>query len=147
MHLKDFLREENVFAGLAASSKSQLIRLLAEKAGEKTSAPASLLSKALFEREALGSTGIGSGIAIPHAVVKDLETSICIIARLSKPIDFQAVDDIPVDIVVLLLTPAGAQSDALNVLSCIARRFRDDDLVGVLRAARTQDEFFALLLG
>ena len=52
-----------------------------------------------------------------------------------------------VDIVVLLLTPAGAQSDALNVLSCIARRFRDDDLVGVLRAARTQDEFFALLLG
>ena len=147
MHMSDFLQAENVLVGLNASSKNQLLRQLSDITTEKTSVISKTVSKALTDRESLGSTGIGNGIALPHAAIPGLDRVFCLVARLAKPIDFEAVDDVPVDIVVLLLTPVTARSDALNVLSCVARRFRDEETVRGVRAARTSDEVFTLLAG
>ncbi|MGQ3278789.1 MAG: PTS sugar transporter subunit IIA, partial [Shinella sp.] len=104
-----------------------------------------IIAKALLARENLGSTGIGRGIAIPHALIEGLPKSLALVARLARPIDFEAVDDIPVDIVVLLLSPASGQGQNLNILSCIARQLRDDHTVGAIRAARSAEEVFVLL--
>lgn len=145
MHMSDFLRQENVLVGLNPASKHQLLRQLSDTAANVSSVASQAISKALTDRESLGSTGIGNGIALPHAAIPNLEHVLCLVARLAKPIDFEAVDDVPVDIVVVLLTPTATRSDALNVLSCVARRFRDDDIVRGVRAARTSDEIFALL--
>lgn len=147
MLVQDFLLAENVFVGLNAPSKEQLLRQLSEKAGKTTSVSPQAIAKALFDREALGSTGIGGGIALPHAGVAGLSSVFCLVARLARPLDFEAVDDQPVDIVILLLTPASSRSEALNVLSCIARCFREDDTVRRLRAAKTADEVYAILTG
>ena len=147
MLVQDFLLAENVFVGLSSSSKQQLLRQISEKAGKTTSVSSHLIAKALSDREGLGSTGIGGGVALPHAAVDGLESVFCLVVLLAHPIDFEAVDDEPVDIVILLLTPASSRTDALNVLSCVARRFREGDAVRGLRAARTGDEVFAILTG
>lgn len=147
MLVRDFLPAENVFVGMNASSKEQLLRQLSEKAGKACSVSPQAIARALFDREALGSTGIGGGIALPHAGFAGLSSVFCLVARLAKPIDFEAVDDQPVDIVILLLSPASSKSEALNVLSCIARCFREDDTVRRLRDARTADEVYAILTG
>lgn len=145
MQVKDFLREENVFYALGASTKDQLLRQLADRAAARTALPAATLAKALVDRERLGSTGIGNGVAIPHAMVDGLEAPICLAGKLAKSVDFDAVDEVPIDLVVLVLTPTGQASDALNILSCFARRFREDDVVARLRAARSAEEFYVVL--
>nr|WP_246454136.1 PTS sugar transporter subunit IIA [Rhizobium soli] len=147
MVVQDFLLAENVFVGLSSSSKQQLLRQISEKAGKTTSVSPHLIAKALSDCEGLGSTGIGGGVALPHAAVAGLESVFCLVVLLAHPIDFEAVDDEPVDIVILLLTPASASTEALNVLSCVARRFREGDAVRGLRAARTGDEVYAILTG
>ena len=147
MQVRDFLREENVLVGLNPSSKHQLLLQLSDLVGERTSISPQVVLKALLDRESLGSTGIGGGIALPHALVVGLGCEVCLVARLARPIDFEAVDDVPADIVVLLLSPASSKGDALNILSCIARCFRDEDVVRGMRAAQTPDELFALLTG
>ncbi len=145
MQVKDFLREENVFYGLGAASKDQLLRQLAEKLAARTTLPASTLAKALLDRERLGSTGIGNGVAIPHAMVEGLVAPICLAAKLGRPVDFEAVDEVPIDLIVLVLTPAGQASDALNILSCFARRFREEEVVTRLRLARSAEEIYVIL--
>jgi nitrogen PTS system EIIA component len=145
MQVKDFLLPENVFVGVTATSKEQLLRQLSDLVEKKVSAPAAALASALLDREGLGSTGIGQGVAIPHAALREIETTTCIVARLAKPIDFEAVDDIPVDLVILLLTPTATKNDALNILSCMARRFRAEECLRRVRSARTTEEIYAVL--
>jgi nitrogen PTS system EIIA component len=147
MKVQDFLVPENIVVGVSAGSKEQLLRQLSELVGKRVSAPAAALTKALLDREGLGSTGIGQGVAMPHAAVREIETATCIVARLAKPIDFEAVDDVPVDLVILLLTPTTTRNDALNILSCMARRFRDEECLRRIRSAHTAEEIYTVLIG
>lgn len=143
MQLSDHLALENVVLDLSSVSKHKLLRQLADMASRQTGMEAGILAKALSARESLGSTGIGRGVAIPHARVDGLPKNLAMVTRLARPIDFEAVDDVPVDIVVLLLSPAAGQS--LNILSCFARRLRDDATVNAIRAATSAEEIFILL--
>ncbi|MGQ3214473.1 MAG: PTS sugar transporter subunit IIA [Shinella sp.] len=145
MQLSDHLALENIAVDLPFVSKHKLLRQLADMSSLKSGIDAGIIAKALLARENLGSTGIGRGIAIPHALIEGLPKSLALVARLARPIDFEAVDDIPVDIVVLLLSPASGQGQNLNILSCIARQLRDDHTVGAIRAARSAEEVFVLL--
>jgi PTS system nitrogen regulatory IIA component len=145
MQLSDHLALENIVVDLPPVPKHKLLRQLADMSSLKTGIDTGIIAKALLARENLGSTGIGRGIAIPHALIEGLPKSLAIVARLARPIDFEAVDDIPVDIVVLLLSPAAGHGQNLNILSCIARQLRHDHTVAAIRAARSADEIFVLL--
>ncbi len=145
MQLSDHLSAENVVLDLAAASKRELIIKLSDLASKRSGAEASAISAALTGRENLGSTGIGQGIAIPHAIIDGVADCLCLFVRLAKPLDFEAVDEVPVDIVVLLLSPAVDQKQNLNLLSCIARRLRNDNVTEAIRSAKTPEEAYILL--
>jgi PTS system nitrogen regulatory IIA component len=140
MQLSDHLALENIVIDLPPVSKHKLLRQLADMSSLKTGIDTGIIAKALLARENLGSTGIGRGIAIPHALIEGLPKSLAIVARLARPIDFEAVD-----VVVLLLSPAAGHGQNLNILSCIARQLRHDHTVAAIRAARSADEIFVLL--
>ena len=140
MSIIDFLVADQIMVGVACSSKKQLIEQLAERAAELTG----LCQRSLFEiamrRERLGSTAIGSGIAIPHAVHQDLTSTVGIIAVLTSLVDFDAQDRKPVDIVCLVIGPQNADSDHLKCVSSVARSLRDMGICDQLRAAKTPNE-------
>jgi nitrogen PTS system EIIA component len=145
MKHQEFLPRENIFLGVQAGSKEQLLRVLADIAGKKCGLAAGTISKGLLDRERLGSTGIGDGIAIPHARFEELLEPLCLCAKLAKPVDFEAMDGLPVDVAILLLSPASAGRDGLNMLSCVARRFRDDRIVAAICQAGSAEEIYAIL--
>jgi PTS system nitrogen regulatory IIA component len=135
MELADILAERGVLCCTGVKTKRQLFEILAERAGEITGRGAGEILEAITAREALGSTGLGNGIAIPHGKLAGLEDVTAVVARLDEPIDFDAVDDQPVDIVVMLLAPIGAGADHLKALSRVARLLRTESVVDDLRAA------------
>lgn len=94
-----------------------------------------MVSSTIQKRESLGSTGVGDGVAIPHARIPGLKSAFGLLVRLQKPLDFDAIDGKPVDIVFLLLLPSGAKGEHLNVLAAVARRLRDAGVLGALRGA------------
>lgn len=145
MQLSDHLSPENVVLDLAVASKRELIIKLSDLASKRTGLEASVIAAALTSRENLGSTGIGQGIAIPHAIVEGVSDCLCLFVRLAKPLDFEAVDEVPVDVVVLLLSPPADQRQNLNLLSCIARRLRNDEATEAVRSAGTREEAYILL--
>jgi PTS system nitrogen regulatory IIA component len=119
---------------LRSSNKMQLLQDLIRRAAKVTGMPVQPLLDAVMAREALGSTGIGEGIAVPHAKIRGLGRFFALFARLEKPINFDAVDGEPVDLVFLLLTPATADKDHLAALACVARRLRESEVARRLRA-------------
>ena len=133
MELADILAERAVLCCTGVTTKRQLFEDLAERAAEITGHDAAELLDAITSREELGSTGLGNGIAIPHGKVTGLKGVTALLARLDQPIDFDSVDDQPVDIVVMLLAPTGAGADHLKALSRIARVLRDADTVAKIR--------------
>ncbi|MCX7630174.1 MAG: PTS IIA-like nitrogen regulatory protein PtsN [Geminicoccaceae bacterium] len=141
------LAPDRVLLGLRATSKRQVLQSLAQAAARVTGVDASAILDALVQRERLGTTGLGGGIAIPHARIAELATPTAFFARLAKPVDFEAVDDQPVDIVFLLLVPEGAGADHLKVLARIARLLRDPDLLAELRRCEDRTRVHALLCG
>ena len=145
MPLTDFLVPEAVLPQLKASSKKQLLRELADHAGAVFSLESRSIFEALLQRERLGSTGIGKGIAIPHGKFKDLPKLYGLFARLEKPIDFEALDHEHVDLVFLLLAPENAGADHLKALAKVARVLRDPGTVQALRQSRDADALYALL--
>ncbi|NGO65627.1 PTS sugar transporter subunit IIA [Rhizobium daejeonense] len=134
MKLRDCLPAENVVVGLQATTKAGLIRQLSELAAERLPVGADEISKALLGRERLGSTGIGDGIAVPHARVKGLDRHFCLFVRLAKAVDFEAMDELPVDLVFMLLNPDN-QPNHLNILSGIARKMREEKVAQAVRTA------------
>ncbi|MGX5666806.1 PTS sugar transporter subunit IIA [Rhizobium daejeonense] len=134
MKLRDCLPAENVVVGLQATTKAGLIRQLSELAADRLPVGADEISKALLGRERLGSTGIGDGIAVPHARVKGLDRHFCLFVRLAKAVDFEAMDELPVDLVFMLLNP-DTQPNHLNILSGIARKMREDKVAQAVRTA------------
>lgn len=144
MKLGDYLPQENIVLDLAPPSKAILIKQLSILAAERLALDASEIVRVLTNRETLGSTGIGAGIAIPHANVKGLDRHFCLFARLAKPVDFEAVDDEPVDLVFLLLNPEN-RPDHLNILSCIARRVREEETAAAIRRVTTPQDVYSRL--
>lgn len=143
--LSDLLSPDLVLVDVAASSKKALFQQLAAVAGPALSLDPATLAAALAERERLGSTGFGGGVAIPHARIPGVERIALMVMRLARPIDFAAVDDEPVDIVVAMFSPPDAGAEHLKALARVSRRFRDAAFVDKLRGAGSRDAFYALL--
>ena len=145
MDVGELIRRDAVIASLKANSKKQAIQELAEKAGPLLGLPARDVFDHLLQRERLGSTGIGHGVAIPHAKLATLDTLFGMFARLEKPINFDAIDDEPVDLVFVLLAPEAAGADHLKALARVARLMREPGLAAKLRSARDAAAIYAVL--
>jgi len=145
MDLSDLVKPDAILPALKASSKKQVLQALAERAAEITGREEREIFETLVEREKLGSTAVGGGIAIPHGKLADLDGIFGLFARLSKPIDFEAPDEQPVDLIFLLLAPKGASADHLKALARIARFLRASSVVGKLRACADKTALYAVL--
>lgn len=145
MELIELIDSDSVVANLRVTSKKQALQDLARRAGEITGVDERKIFDVLMERERLGTTGVGSGIAIPHGKLSELEKIHGIFARLEKPVDFQAIDDHPVDLIFVLLAPEGAGADHLKALARVSRLLRDDDICKKLRATAESDALFGIL--
>lgn len=145
MALAGLLQQNAIIPGLKVNSKKQLLQELAAKASKITGLSEREIFDVILQRERLGSTGVGNGIAIPHGKLDDLPAIVGIFARLETPIDFEALDDQPVDLVFLLLAPEGAGADHLKALSRIARVLRDQDVVARLRTTDSASALYTLL--
>ena len=146
-NLSDMISVEAVDARLSAANKKALFQQLAAGSAKLTGLPAKDIVACINERERLGSTGFGDGIAIPHGKIEGLPGIFGYFARLSTPIEFQAIDNLPVDLVFLLLSPPDAGADHLKALARVSRALRDRQTVAKLRGARSKDAIFALLAG
>ena len=145
MPLLDFLSPQAVLATLRVNGKKQALHELASHSARLTGLEERVVFEALLQRERLGSTGIGEGIAIPHGKLPGLDRLFGLAARLEKPIDFEALDGQPVDILFLLLAPEDAGADHLKALSRIARVLRQPGLVERVRATRDAAALYAVL--
>lgn len=147
IELDELLIPEAVLSGTPASSKKKLFTLLGEVAARAYALDAGQVTDQLSAREKLGSTGFGGGIAIPHGKIAGLSGVKAVFARLDKPMDFAAVDDLPVDLVFVLLSPPEAGADHLKALARVSRRLRDRAFTAKLRGAGSTDALYALLSG
>lgn len=145
MELADILSEEAVIVCSGIKTKSEVLHKLSECAARVTGQSAATIFEAVNEREQLGSTGLGNGIAIPHGKFAGLGSVAAVFARLTTPIDFESVDDQPVDLIMMLLAPMGAGADHLKALARVARLLRTDSVVARLRAADDAEELYAIL--
>ncbi len=132
-------------ASLRASSKKQVLQDLSERAARISGLRAREIFDALLQRERLGSTGIGNGIALPHSKLPKCKAIFGVFARLEKPIDFEATDGAAVDLVFLLIAPESAGADHLKALARIARVLRDPGRVAKLRSTRDPAALYAVL--
>lgn len=135
MDISDFLFSANALADFPAHDKSRLLNDLSARAASELKLDTSLLASEILKREGLGSTGIGEGVAIPHAQIPSLAKPFGILARLSRPIDFDAIDSKPVDVVFFLLLPGTSQGKQLNALAAVARKLRDKEILHAIRHA------------
>jgi nitrogen PTS system EIIA component len=145
MALADLLHQDAIIPALKVNSKKQLLQELAAKASKITGLSEREIFDVVLQRERLGSTGVGNGIAIPHGKLASVRSIVGVFARVESPVDFEALDDQPVDLVFLLLAPEGAGADHLKALSRIARVLRDQDLVAKLRATDSASAIYAFL--
>ena len=145
MDLADLIEVPAIMPALKANSKKQLLQMLSERAASVAGIPEREIFDTILQRERLGSTGVGNGIAIPHGKLAGVRQISGVFARLETPIDFEALDDQPVDLVFLLMAPEGAGADHLKALSRIARVLRDADTVAKVRGTRDANAIHALL--
>ncbi len=145
MDLSDLVSLDGVLPSLKAQSKKQVIQELSHRAAKVTGLSERAIFETLSQREQLGSTGIGHGIAIPHGKLAPLKKVVGLFARLERPIDFEAIDDLPVDLVFVLLAPEGAGADHLKALALVARFLREPSVAANLRACRDLDSAYAVL--
>ncbi len=143
--LSDLLLPETVLERLPVANKKALFQQLATVAASAYGLDAATIVELLNAREKLGSTGFGAGVAVPHAKLPGLNHVVGVFAKLAQPIDFQAVDDLSVDIVFLLLSPVDAGATHLRALARVSRRLRDRAFVDKLRGAGSRDALYALL--
>ena len=142
MEIADLIKPPCVIAALRVSDKEQLLRELSGRAERLLSIESQTILDALRSRETLGSTGVGQGIALPHARLAGLREFFGLFARLDRPIEFDAIDERTVDLVFLLLIPEEAGDDHLAALACISRKLRNPAVAQALRAARNAPELY-----
>ncbi|WP_299617576.1 PTS IIA-like nitrogen regulatory protein PtsN [Pelagibius sp.] len=145
MELSDLIAPESVVPSLRVTSKKQALQELAKKAAELTGQPERALFEVLIERERLGTTGVGHGIGIPHGKLPELERLHGLFARLESAIDFDSIDEQPVDLIFVLLAPETAGADHLKALARVSRLFRDRAICEKLRGSDSADAIYALL--
>jgi nitrogen PTS system EIIA component len=146
MALTDLVVPQAVVPSLRVNSKKQALQELAARAAAICRRNEREVLEVLMQRERLGSTGIGSGIAIPHGKLAKLERLFGVFARLERPIDFEALDGQPVDLMFLLLAPEAAGADHLKALARIARLLRDTEIAQKLRESRDAEALYAVLM-
>jgi PTS system nitrogen regulatory IIA component len=147
MHLAEFLDCDAIKTALPGGNKRSLFKQLADLGAQRLGIDAGVALAGLNEREQLGSTGFGQGVAIPHAKIEGLPQIYSLFARLSEPVDYKAIDSRPVDLVFLLLSPPDAGAEHLKALAAISRVTRDGATLERLRGARTRDALAAVLMG
>src|SRR6478735_6781131 len=147
MQLAEFLDCDAIKTSLPGGNKRSLLQQLVKLAGQRLAAEPATIIAALNEREQLGSTGFGQGVAIPHAKIEGLSQIYALFARLGEPVDYKAIDGRPVDLVFLLLSPPGAGAEHLKALAAISRVTRDGATLERLRGARSRDALAAVLMG
>jgi PTS system nitrogen regulatory IIA component len=145
MALTDLVASNAVLPALKAANKKQALQELASHAAKLCGENEHEIFEILQQREKLGSTGVGNGVAIPHGKLPKLTKLFGLFARLEQPIDFEALDGQPVDLVFLLLAPEGAGADHLKALARVARLLRDPDIAAKLRESTTVDTLYAAL--
>lgn len=146
MEISDLIKPDHVIAKLRATSKKQALQDLAKRAAEVTGQPERALFSTLMKRERLGTTGVGNGIAIPHGKLATLDKLYGLFARLDQPIDFDAIDDRPVDLIFLLLAPESSGADHLKALARVSRLLRDKPTCEKLRGTDDAEALYALLV-
>jgi PTS system nitrogen regulatory IIA component len=142
MKIKDFLSASDVAIDVRANDKASLLKDLAARAASALGLSADAIANEIEKRDELGSTGIGGGVSIPHARFREVRKPFGLLVRLKQPIEFDAVDAQPVDIVFLLVLPAASQLDQLNALAAVARRFRDPVTLRKMRSAANEAELY-----
>lgn len=145
-NISDFLSSADVIVDLRASDKKALLRILAERAASGVNIPPDQIFSELCKREELGSTGIGNGVAIPHARFATLTKPFGTLVKLKEPVDFDAIDGQRVDLVFLLLLPA-AEGDQLGALASISRKLRVPETLAQLRRAKSSGELYSAIIG
>lgn len=141
MQIREFLSPDDVLIDIPPADKPRLLQDLAARAASVLGLDPSLVALAVLRREALGSTGTGGGVAIPHARIADLRAPFGTLARLARKIDFDSIDGEPVDIVFLLLLPQSGPT-ALDALASVARELRTPDSLSRLRSAADERELY-----
>lgn len=142
MEVSDILSENMVLAGVSAESKRNLLEKLAQYAAEKAQLDKNDIFEAIWERENLGSTGYGNGVAFPHARMKGTEKVISVVARLEQAVDFDSLDGKPVDIVAFMISPEDRGEDHLQVLATLSRVLKNKDTCDLIRQARNVHEIY-----
>ena len=145
MQIADLLSPESVIAALKAQGKKQLLQELSARAASLIHLPERRIYETLNERERLGTTGVGQGIAVPHGRLADIEKIAGVFARLETPIEYELVDGQPVDLVFMLLAPEGAGADHLKALARVSRLLRNQSVCDKLRAAKSAEALYAIL--
>ena len=145
MPLSDILASDAVFPSLKANNKKQAIQELSAHAAKLTGQDSRKIFEILLQRERLGSTGVGNGVAIPHGKMPKLDRIHGLFAHLEKPVEFESLDGKPVDLVFLLLAPEDAGADHLKALALIARLLRDEKVAEKLRAAQDAKKLYSVL--
>ena len=147
MQLADFLDFDAIKTSLPGGNKRSLLQQLAHFAAQRLQVDSGAILASLTEREQLGSTGFGHGVAIPHGKVEDLAKVYCLFVRLSEPVGYKAVDRQPVDLVFLLLSPPDAGAEHLKALAAISRVIRHGPTLEKMRGARSRDALAAVIMG
>ena len=145
MKIKEILKPDCILVEKASSTKKQLLEKLAYLAAEKTNMDSMVVLNALVERERLGTTGIGHGVALPHTRLEGLKEIFCAFMK-TKPVQFDAVDNKPVDLLFLLLVPENAGADHLKALAALSRLLRDEKTTEKLRKSDLPKELYSIIL-
>lgn len=145
MELSNLINLETIYPNMKASSKKQLLQELGTIVKDKIGKPIYEIASVLMERERLGSTGVGHGVAIPHGRFSELDQICGVFVKLDKPVNYDSIDDQPVDLIFLLLAPEEAGADHLKALAKVSRIFRDQATCAKLRGADNSDAIYAIL--
>ena len=146
MKISDFLSPADVALDVRESDKARLLQQLSSQAAAKVGLSANEVCTQIIKREELGSTGVGNGVALPHARLRGLSTPFGLFARLRHGIDFEAIDSQPVNMVFLLLLPDGTGASQLNALASVARALRDTETLQRIRSAADRDSLFQAIV-
>ena len=146
MKISDFLSPADVALDVRESDKARLLQQLSSQAAAKVGLSANEVCTQIIKREELGSTGVGNGVALPHARLQGLTTPFGVFARLRHGIDFEAIDSQPVNMVFLLLLPDGTGASQLNALASVARALRDPETLQRIRSAADRDSLFQAIV-
>ena len=142
MNIRDFLSAADVAIDVRVADKASVLKELAAGAAAALNLSADKVVREIEKRDELGSTGIGRGVAIPHARLREVKKPLALLARLKSAIEFDAIDGEPVDLVFLLLLPTASQLDQLNCLAAVARKLRDTQVLGRMRSATSTTELY-----